>query len=84
MRSFVIIESSRSGEVTLSFTDVGTSCPCREFLTPQICLLTLVAKIKFSRKFPDLQCIKLQFALTTFIVCAFKSSSDISHESIKA
>ena len=55
MRSFVKIESSRNGEITQSFSDIGTSCPSREVLTPQICLLTLFAKIKFSRKFPDLQ-----------------------------
>ena len=34
-----------------SFTGVGKSCPSREFLTWQICLLMLFAKIKFSRKF---------------------------------
>ena len=50
MRSFVIIKSSRNGEITLSFTDVGTCklCPSRGFLVSQICLLTLFAKIKFS------------------------------------
>ena len=55
MRSFVKIKSSRNGEITLSFTDIGKSCPSCEYLTPQICLLTLFTKIKFSRKFPDLQ-----------------------------
>ena len=55
MRSFAKIKSSRNGEVTLSFTDEGKSCPNRDILTLQICLLTLFAKIKFSRKFPDLQ-----------------------------
>ena len=49
------IKSSRNGEITLSFTDIGKSCPSRKFLASQICLLTLFAKIKFSRKFPDLQ-----------------------------
>ena len=54
MRSFVKIKSrSRNGEIPLSFTDAGKSCPSREFLTRQICLLTLFAKIKFSRKFPN-------------------------------
>ena len=38
-------------EITLSFTDIGKSCPSREFLTSQICLLKLFAKIKFSRNF---------------------------------
>ena len=31
MRSFVKIECSRNGEITLSFTDIGTSCPGRDF-----------------------------------------------------
>ena len=34
------IKPSRSGEITLSFTDVGESCPSPEFLMWQICLLT--------------------------------------------
>ena len=51
MRSFVKIKPSRNGEITLSFTDIGISCLSREFLTSQICLLTLFAKIKFSRNF---------------------------------
>ena len=55
MRSFVKIKSSRNAEITQSFTDIGKSCPSREFLASQICLLKLFAKIKFSRKFPDLQ-----------------------------
>ena len=33
MRSFVKIGPSRNGEITMSFTDVGKSCPSREFLT---------------------------------------------------
>ena len=41
--------------INLSFTDIGKSCPSHDFLTYHICLLTLFAKIKFSRKFPDLQ-----------------------------
>ena len=55
MRMFVKIKFSTNSEITLSFTDAGKSCPCRECLTWQICLLTLFAKIKFSRKFPNLQ-----------------------------
>ena len=55
MRSFVKIKSLRNVEITLSFTDAGKSCPSGEFLVSQIYLLTLFAKIKFSRKFPDLQ-----------------------------
>ena len=55
MRSFVKIKSSRNAEITLSFTDICKSCPSRELSASQMCLLTLFAKIKFSRKFPDLQ-----------------------------
>ena len=53
LRSFVKIKTSRIGEIILSFTDTSKSSPCREFLTSQICVLTLFAKIKFSRKFPN-------------------------------
>ena len=55
MRSFVKIESSRDGAITLSLTDIGKSCLRRDFLTSQMSLLPLFAKIKFSPKFPDLQ-----------------------------
>ena len=55
MRSFVKIKSSRNWEITLSITDIGKSCSGREFLAQQECLLTLFVKIKFSRKFRDLQ-----------------------------
>ena len=46
---------SRNGEITMSFTNIGKSCPTCEFISSQICLLMLFAKIKCSRKFPDLQ-----------------------------
>ena len=49
------MKPSKSGENFLSFTDVGKSCQSRDFFTWQICLLTLFVKIKFSRKFPNLQ-----------------------------
>ena len=49
------IKLSRNGEITLSFTDIGKSCLSREFLTSQICLLTLFTKTKFSGKFVNLQ-----------------------------
>ena len=55
MRSFVKIKFSGNGDIALPFTDLGKSCPSRDLLTSQVCLLTLFAKIKFSRKFPDLQ-----------------------------
>ena len=52
---FVKIKSSRNSEITLSFTNAGKSCLSLVFLVSQICLLTIFAKIKLSRKFPDLQ-----------------------------
>ena len=55
MRSFVKIKPSRNGVITLSFTNTVKSCSSREYFTSQICLLTLFAKIKFSRKSPNLQ-----------------------------
>ena len=54
MRSFVKIEPSRIGDITFSF-DIGKSCHVRDIFTSQMCLLTLFAKMKFSRKFPNLQ-----------------------------
>ena len=45
MQSFMKIKSSRNGKIILSFTDIGKSCPSRKFLTSQLCLLTLFAKI---------------------------------------
>ena len=58
--NFVKIKSSRNAEITLLFTDICKSLLSREFLTSQICLLTLFAKILFSRKIPDLQYLELQ------------------------
>ena len=55
MRSFVKIKPSRNGDITLSFTDLGKSCTVHNFFTSQACLLTLVANIKFSEKFPNFQ-----------------------------
>ena len=55
MRSFVKIKPSRNGKITLLFIDIGQSCLSRKFFTSLICLLMLFAKIKFSRKFPNLQ-----------------------------
>ena len=49
------IKSSRNAEITLSTTDMRKSYPSSEMFQSPVCLLTLFAKIKFSRKFPDLQ-----------------------------
>ena len=53
--SFVKIKSSRNGKITLLITDLGILRSSYDFLASQICLLTHIVKIKFSRKFPDLQ-----------------------------
>ena len=55
MRSFVKIKPSKNRKITLSFIDIGKSCLGREFFTSLTCLLMLFAKIKFSRKLPNLQ-----------------------------
>ena len=48
-------KTSRNGKITLSFINVGKFCRSCEFFTSLMCLLMLFAKIKFSRKFPNLQ-----------------------------
>ena len=53
MRSFVKIKPSQNGGINLSFTDVGKSCQNREFLTWQICFLTLFAKNKILAKISE-------------------------------
>ena len=45
---------SRNGKITLSLTDVGKSYLSPELFMSKICLLTLFAKIKFSRSFKNL------------------------------
>ena len=52
---FSKLRPSGNGEIPLSFTDVGKSCPGREFSASQKSLVRLFGKIKFSRKFPNLQ-----------------------------
>ena len=68
---------SQNGKITLSFVDIGKPCLSREFFTSLICLLMLFAKIKFSRKFPNLQYLKkkiiLSWGLTSFFFCVFFS-----------
>ena len=55
VRSFVKIKPLWNGEITLLLTDIGNSCLCRKFLKWQIRLFTPFTKIKFSRKFQNLQ-----------------------------
>ena len=58
-RNFMKIKSSQIGEIPLSFSDIGKSRLCCEFVMSKICVIKLFAKIKFSRKFPNLQYQKL-------------------------
>ena len=55
MQSFMKIRPSQNGVITLSFSDIGISCPSRDFFNVANRFLMLFAKIKFSRKFSDLQ-----------------------------
>ena len=55
MQSFMKINPSQNGKITLSFIDIGKLCLSREFFKSLICILMLFAKINFSRKFLNLQ-----------------------------
>ena len=72
MRSSMKIKPLQNEEITVMFTDVGKSCPSREFLTWQMRLLMIFVKIKFSRKFPNLQYTVIPDPSTVF---TFVSSS---------
>ena len=83
MRSFSKIKPSWNDEITLSLIDIGKSCLCRgEFLASQICLLTPFAKIKFSRKFQNLQylffCIKHIYSCLCFFRCVIEQGYNLS------
>ena len=69
MRSFVKIKSSQMGKITLSFTNIGKPLSCHEFLTSKIGVLMLFAKIKFSRKFPNLQYLGQLLHFDTYHSC---------------
>ena len=76
----------RNGKIALSFTEIGKSCLSPDFFTSLICLLMLFAKIKVSRKFPNLQRIELvpfysDFVLFSVIVFRTPSSVNQSLES---
>ena len=55
MRSLGNIKASKTGEMVLSFTDVGKSCPSCKFSKSQICLSKLFAKINLLQKSLNLQ-----------------------------
>ena len=50
---FKKIKPSQNGETTLLFTDEGKSCPSRELLMSQICLLRLFENIKILGKISE-------------------------------
>ena len=52
-------------EIAVSFTDAYKACLNREFLAWQLCLLTLFAKFKFSRKI-----LNLHFGLKSHLIAA--------------
>ena len=52
---FRILKSSQKGEITISTTEIIESCPSHEIFRSKVCLGTSFSKLKFSRKFPDLQ-----------------------------
>ena len=56
LRNFAFRENKTPAkwQITLSFVDICKPCLGREFFTSLICLLMLFAKIKFSRKIPNL------------------------------
>ena len=80
------LKLSRNGKNSLCclLINIGISCPSREFLTSQICLLMLFAKIKFSRKFANLQytattlCLSLTHAEALSSTGSILSNTDLS------
>ena len=71
------IKPLRNGKITLSFIDIGKSCLSCDFFTSLICLLMLFTKIKFPRKFPNLQyhCISASIIMTWQAGVCFSISS---------
>ena len=55
--------------------DIGKSCLNREFFTSLMFLLMLFAKIKLSRKLPNLQYLRLNLSLGQLIVCLMLSDA---------
>ena len=91
MGSFTKNKTFTDGEITLSFIDVGNSS---KFLTSQICFLTLLAKIKLSRKFPNLQDLmiplsikstnlKMQAKLSPKSISYFTKSKEIEQRKLR-
>ena len=53
MRCFVKTEPSPNGEITMSLTDVGKSCPGRKFLMSQICFFEAFRENKILSKISE-------------------------------
>ena len=66
LRNFVEIKPSQIDTIILSFTDVSKSCPSRELLTWQICILTFICDNKMFAKISEFIVFKslLMLALT--------------------
>ena len=60
-------KTSRNGKITLSFIDIGKSCLSRELFVSLIYLSMLFAKIKFPRKFPNLQYLAINLKVSVFV-----------------
>ena len=82
------VKSSRNGKIILSFTDIGKSCPSREFLASQICLLNTIRKNKVLTKISGFTVLACYTQAVTFLVCFYiqpdckprdRLSCDISH-----
>ena len=85
MRSFAKIKPSRNLEITLSFTDIGKSCPSRDFLTLQICLLNAIRENKILAEISEFTVYYINHSLwkmskisTLFSFCSFTISTLIA------
>ena len=59
MRSFVKLNPTQNGKITLSFTEMGISCPSHEFLISQICFFNAIRENKILTKIANLQYLTL-------------------------
>ena len=67
-------KSLQKGEITLLTTDIGESYPSCEIFWSKVCLLTLFAKLKFSRKILDLQYQSLISPIEIYLVLCYSLS----------
>ena len=72
-RSFAKVKPSRNGEIALLLTDVGKSCPSRDFFMSQICLLTRFVNISEFTVIKVCACCLIRI----FVICSLKSTCTI-------